>query len=75
MTASCISQAQMAIKFKSESENKEVVTYSKVANAERAASCTRLLLLRIRLSRLVNTVSNWTCPSVACAIAYKQKEE
>ncbi len=65
----------MAIKFKSESEKNEIVTYSKVANAERAASCTRLLLLRIRLSRLVNTVSNWTCPSVAFAIAYKQKEE
>jgi hypothetical protein len=39
MPASCISQAHMAIKFKSESEKNEIVTYSKVANAERAASC------------------------------------
>jgi hypothetical protein len=52
-----------------------VFTSSRVANAEHAASCTRLLLSRIRLSRPVNTVSNWTCPSVACAIAYNQKKE
>jgi hypothetical protein len=53
----------------------EVVTYSKVANAERAASCTHLLLLRIHLSKIVNTISNWTCPSIAYVITYKQKEE
>jgi hypothetical protein len=63
----------MAIKFKLESEENKVVTYSKVANAERATSCTHLLLLRIHMSKHVNTI--WTCPSIACAITYKQKEE
>ncbi len=65
----------MAIKFKSKSEKNEVVTYSKVANVECAVSYTCLLLLRIHLSRLVNTVSNWTCLFIAYVIAYKQKED
>jgi len=71
MTTSCISHAQMAIKFKLESKKNEVVTYSKVANAKRATTYTRLLLLKIHVSKLVDTVSNWTCPSIACVIAYK----
>jgi hypothetical protein len=64
----------MVIKFKLESEKNEVVTYSKVANVERVTSYTHLLLLKIHLSKHFNIVSNWTCPFVACAIAYKQKE-
>jgi hypothetical protein len=65
----------MAIKFKSESEKNKVVTYLKVTNAKHAASCTHMLLLRICLIRPINTISNWTFPSIACVIAYKQKEE
>ncbi|KAH7278442.1 hypothetical protein KP509_38G041100 [Ceratopteris richardii] len=57
--------------------NSSAASSSRVAKAEQAASCTLLLLSKIRCRRPVKTLSNCTCPSAnsaACNIHLLYRE-